>query len=101
MVGVAAHEREHRARLVAGLLASSTLYFSLRLPSRVRIAERLARRIAAGGRQGQIYRDLRELMDDRAHRIRLGCSDPRRLAAALVERGVTLVATSRIVRVER
>lgn len=34
------------------------------------------------------YRDLRELMDDRAHRIRLGCSDPRRLAAALVERGV-------------
>ena len=34
------------------------------------------------------YRVLRELMDDRAHRIRLGCSDPRRRAAALVERGV-------------
>lgn len=34
------------------------------------------------------YRDLRELMDDRAHRIRLGASDPRRLATALVERGL-------------
>jgi ABC-2 type transport system ATP-binding protein len=34
------------------------------------------------------YRDLRELMDDRAHRIRVGASDPRRLAAALVERGL-------------
>jgi len=34
------------------------------------------------------YRDLRELMDDRAHRIRVGCSDPRRLAAALMERGM-------------
>jgi len=27
-------------------------------------------------------------MDDRAHRIRVGASDPRRLAAALVERGL-------------
>jgi len=34
------------------------------------------------------YRDLRELMDDRAHRIRVGASDPRRLASALVERGL-------------
>ena len=34
------------------------------------------------------YRDLRELMDDRAHRIRVGASDPRRLATALVERGL-------------
>ncbi|HYN33375.1 MAG TPA: ABC transporter ATP-binding protein [Ilumatobacteraceae bacterium] len=34
------------------------------------------------------YRDLRELMDDRAHRIRIGASDPRRLASALVERGL-------------
>jgi ABC-2 type transport system ATP-binding protein len=34
------------------------------------------------------YRDLRELMDDRAHRIRVGTSAPRRLAAALVERGL-------------
>jgi ABC-2 type transport system ATP-binding protein len=34
------------------------------------------------------YRDLRELMDDRAHRIRLRASDPRRLASALVERGL-------------
>ncbi len=34
------------------------------------------------------YRDLRELMDDRAHRIRVAASDPRRLATALVERGL-------------
>jgi ABC-2 type transport system ATP-binding protein len=34
------------------------------------------------------YRDLRELMDDRAHRIRLGASDTRRLATALVDRGL-------------
>ena len=34
------------------------------------------------------YRDLRELMDDRAHRIRLAASDPRKLATALVERGL-------------
>jgi len=34
------------------------------------------------------YRDLRELMDDRAHRIRVGASDPRRLASALVQRGL-------------
>jgi ABC-2 type transport system ATP-binding protein len=34
------------------------------------------------------YRDLRGLMDDRAHRIRVGASDPRRLASALVERGL-------------
>ena len=34
------------------------------------------------------YRDLRELMDDRAHRIRIAASDPRRLATALVERGL-------------
>jgi len=34
------------------------------------------------------YRDLRELMDDRPHRIRLGTSDPRRLATALVDRGL-------------
>ena len=34
------------------------------------------------------YRDLRELMDDRAHRIRLATSDPRKLATALVERGL-------------
>jgi ABC-2 type transport system ATP-binding protein len=34
------------------------------------------------------YRDLRELMDDRAHRIRIAATDPRRLATALVERGL-------------
>lgn len=34
------------------------------------------------------YRDLRELMDDRPHRIRIGASEPRRLATALVDRGL-------------
>ena len=34
------------------------------------------------------YHDLRGLMDDRAHRIRIGVSDPRTLASALVERGL-------------
>ena len=34
------------------------------------------------------YRDLRELMDDRPHRIRVATDEPRRLAAALVERSL-------------
>ncbi len=34
------------------------------------------------------YRDLRELMDDRPHRIRIGANEPRRLATALVDRGL-------------
>ena len=34
------------------------------------------------------YRDLRELMDDRPHRIRIATDSPRLLAAALVERGL-------------
>ena len=39
------------------------------------------------------YRDLRELMDDRPHRIRLGASDPRRLATELVARGLVSALT--------
>ena len=39
------------------------------------------------------YRDLRELMDDRPHRIRLGANDPRRLATALVDRGLVTALT--------
>ena len=39
------------------------------------------------------YRDLRELMDDRPHRIRLGSSDPRRLATELVARGLVSALT--------
>ena len=34
------------------------------------------------------YRDLRNLMDDRPHRIRIATDEPRQLAAALVERGL-------------
>ena len=41
-------------------------------------------RLAASGD----YRALRELMDDRPHRIRLRTDEPRQVAAALIERGV-------------
>ena len=36
------------------------------------------------------YRDLREMMDDRPHRVRIGVSDPRRLASALVDDGLVV-----------
>ncbi len=39
------------------------------------------------------YRDLRGLMDDRPHRIRLGVSDPRRLATSLVGSGLVSALT--------
>jgi ABC-2 type transport system ATP-binding protein len=41
-------------------------------------------RLAAAGD----YRALRDLMDDRPHRIRVTADEPRRLAAALLEQGV-------------
>jgi ABC-2 type transport system ATP-binding protein len=41
-------------------------------------------RLAASGD----YHALRDLMDDRPHRIRVGTDEPRRLAAAIVERGI-------------
>lgn len=43
-------------------------------------------RLAAEGE----FRAIRDLMDDRPHRIRLRCSDPRRLAAALMGDGLAL-----------
>lgn len=64
------------------VVSSHVLDEVARLGSRVLVIAQ-GRLIATGD-----YRDLRELMDDRAHRIRVGVSDPRRLAAALVERGL-------------
>lgn len=64
------------------LVSSHVLEEVARLGSRVLVIAQ-GRLVASGD-----YRDLRELMDDRAHRIRVGASDPRRLAAALVERGL-------------
>jgi ABC-2 type transport system ATP-binding protein len=64
------------------LVSSHVLDEVARLGSRVLVIAQ-GRLIAQGD-----YRDLRELMDDRPHRIRLGVSDPRRLATALVERGL-------------
>ncbi|HYN34764.1 MAG TPA: ABC transporter ATP-binding protein [Ilumatobacteraceae bacterium] len=64
------------------LVSSHVLDEVAKLGSRVLVIAQ-GRLIASGD-----YRDLRELMDDRAHRIRIGASDPRRLATALVERGL-------------
>jgi ABC-2 type transport system ATP-binding protein len=63
------------------LVSSHVLDEVAKLGSRVLVIAQ-GRLVASGD-----YRDLRELMDDRAHRIRVGASDPRRLATALVERG--------------
>jgi len=62
------------------LVSSHVLDEVARLGSRVLVIAQ-GRLVATGD-----YRDLRELMDDRAHRIRIATSDPRRLATALVER---------------
>ena len=64
------------------LVSSHVLDEVAKLGSRVLVIAQ-GRLIATGD-----YRDLRELMDDRAHRIRIAASDPRRLATALVERGL-------------
>jgi ABC-2 type transport system ATP-binding protein len=64
------------------LVSSHVLDEVARLGSRVLVIAQ-GRLVATGD-----YRDLRELMDDRAHRIRVAASDPRRLATALVERGL-------------
>ena len=64
------------------LVSSHVLDEVSRLGSRVLVIAQ-GRLVASGD-----YRDLRELMDDRPHRIRLGASDPRRLATALVDRGL-------------
>ena len=64
------------------LVSSHVLDEVAKIGSRVLVIAQ-GRLVASGD-----YRDLRELMDDRAHRIRIGASDPRKLATALVERGL-------------
>ena len=64
------------------LVSSHVLDEVAKIGSRVLVIAQ-GRLVASGD-----YRDLRALMDDRAHRIRLGVSDPRKLAAALVDRGL-------------
>jgi ABC-2 type transport system ATP-binding protein len=64
------------------LVSSHVLDEVARIGSRVLVIAQ-GRLVARGD-----YRDLRELMDDRAHRIRIGASDPRRLATMLVDRGL-------------
>lgn len=64
------------------LVSSHVLDEVAKIGSRVLVIAQ-GRLVASGD-----YRDLRELMDDRAHRIRLAVSDPRKLATALVERGL-------------
>ena len=64
------------------LVSSHVLDEVARLGSRVLVIAQ--GRLAATGD----YRDLRNLMDDRPHRIRVATDSPRRLAAALVDLGV-------------
>ncbi len=64
------------------LVSSHVLDEVAKIGSRVLVIAQ-GRLVASGD-----YRDLRELMDDRAHQIRLAASDPRKLASALVERGL-------------
>lgn len=64
------------------LVSSHVLDEVARLGSRVLVIAQ-GRLVATGD-----YRDLRALMDDRPLRVRLGVSDPRRLATALVDRGL-------------
>jgi ABC-2 type transport system ATP-binding protein len=77
------------------LVSSHVLDEVARLGSRVLVIAQ--GRLAATGD----YRDLRNLMDDRPHRIRVAVDAPRRLAAALVERelvdGVSVSADSLMV----
>ena len=74
------HQLGNEGRCV--LVSSHVLDEVAKLGSRVLVIAQ-GRLVASGD-----YRDLREMMDDRAHRIRVGASDPRRLATALVERGL-------------
>jgi len=64
------------------LVSSHVLDEVAKIGSRVLVIAQ-GRLVASGD-----YRDLRELMDDRAHRIRVGTSDPRKLASSLVEQGL-------------
>jgi ABC-2 type transport system ATP-binding protein len=62
------------------LVSSHVLDEVARIGSRVLVIAQ-GRLIAQGD-----YHDLRGLMDDRPHRIRLGVSEPRRFASALIDR---------------
>ena len=64
------------------LVSSHVLDEVARLGSRVFVIAQ-GRLIASGD-----YLDLRDLMDDRPHRIRVGASDPRKLGSALVDHGL-------------
>ncbi len=64
------------------LVSSHVLDEVARIGTRVLVIAQ-GRLVAAGD-----YRDLRELMDDRPHRIRIGTPEPRTLASALVARGL-------------
>jgi ABC-2 type transport system ATP-binding protein len=64
------------------LVSSHVLDEVARIGSRVLVIAQ-GRLVARGD-----YRDLRELMDDRPRRIRIGSPEPRRLATALVDRGL-------------
>jgi ABC-2 type transport system ATP-binding protein len=66
------------------LVSSHVLDEVARLGSRVLVIAQ-GRLVATGD-----YRDLRELMDDRPHRIRITVDDPRRLATGLVDQGLVV-----------
>ena len=76
------HDLGDRGRCV--LVSSHVLEEVARLGSRVLVIAQ--GRLAAAGD----YRTLREMMDDRPHRIHLGVSEPRRFGAALVESGAVV-----------
>ena len=69
------------------LVSSHVLDEVARLGSRVLVIAQ-GRLVASGD-----YHDLRDLMDDRPLRIRIGVSDPRRMATLLVERGLVSAVT--------
>jgi ABC-2 type transport system ATP-binding protein len=69
------------------LVSSHVLDEVARLGSRVLVIAQ-GRLVATGD-----YRDLRELMDDRPLRVRVGVSEPRRFATALVDRGLITALT--------
>ena len=66
------------------LVSSHVLEEVARLGSRILVIAQ-GRLVATGD-----YRELRELMDDRPHRVRIGVDQPRRFAAALVESGTAV-----------
>ena len=76
------HGQAQQGRCV--MVSSHVLEEVARLGSRVLVI--VQGRLAASGD----YHELRELMDDRPHRIHVGVDRPRQLAAALVESGAAV-----------